>query len=29
MGVVCREVFAWAGRVLAKTFSLLLGWEIE
>ena len=29
MGVVCEEVFAWVGRILAKIVSLLLGWEIE
>ena len=29
IGVVCGEVFAWDGRILAKTVSLLLGWEIE
>ena len=29
MGVVCGEVFAWDGRILAKIVSLLLGWGIE
>ena len=29
MGVVCGEVLAWDGRILAKIVSLLLGWEIE
>ena len=29
MGVVYREVFAWAGRILAKTLTLLLGWGVE
>ena len=29
MGVVCGEVSAWDGRILAKIVSLLLGWEIE
>ena len=28
-GVVCGEVFAWAGRILARIVSLLLGWGIE
>ena len=29
MGVVCGEAFVWAGRILAKMLSLLLGWGIE
>ena len=29
MGVVCEEVFAWDGRILAKIVNLLLGWGIE
>ena len=29
MGVVCGEVFVWAGTILAKILSLLLGWGIE
>ena len=29
MGVVCGEVFAWDGRILAKIVNLLLDWEIE
>ena len=29
MGVVYGEVFAWAGRILAKTLTLLLGWGVE
>ena len=29
MGVVCGEVFAWDGRILAKIVSFLLGLEIE
>ena len=29
MGVVCGEVFAWDGRILAKIVSLLLGRGIE
>ena len=29
MGVVYGEVFVWVGRILEKTLSLLLGWEIE
>ena len=29
MGVVCREVFGWVGKFLAKTSSLRFGWGIE
>ena len=29
MGVVCREVFVWVGRILANILSLLLQWGIE
>ena len=29
MGVAYGEVFIWAGRILAKILSLLLGWGIE
>ena len=29
MGVVCGEVFAWDGRILAKIVNLLLGWGIK
>ena len=29
MGVVCGELFVWAGRILAKILNLLLGWGIE
>ena len=29
MGVNCGGVFGWVGKLLAKTSSLRLGWEIE